>query len=213
MRYFQFKIGQEKLKMKQLKISVRKLHPSVRGGPLIVIVNLLCWIFWYYEYILLCNVIYLGACKLIHVPKWIQHMPSCFVSVSKTAKFVIMRTNEQQPPKNLCFFCDCIFSLVHFRVVFAGYFWDSLEPCRTIQISLTFIYFIDMGHIWSIYNFRLAMVSRMYDNRLTIVWTIHDSRPTIVWILHVYDFRFTIIWNIYDSLADHCKIMYEILYD
>ena len=88
MRYFQFKIGQKKLKMKKLKISERELHLSVRGGPLVDIGNLLFWIFRYYEYILLCNVIYLGACKLNHFPNWIQHMPPCLGCVSKTAKFV-----------------------------------------------------------------------------------------------------------------------------
>ena len=46
-----------------------------------------------------------------------------------------------------------------------------------------------------------------------VVEKIHDFRLTIVWVKQVYDSRPTIVWAIYDFLADHSKIIYEILHD
>ena len=67
--------------------------------------------------------------------------------------------------------------------------------------------------VWSIYDSRLTILWSIYDNRSTIVRIIHDFRLTIVWVIQVYDFRLTIVWTLYDFLADHGKIIYEILYD
>ena len=60
-------------------------------------------------------------------------------------------------------------------------------------------------------GFMLSIVWAIYDNSLTIVWTIHDIRLTIVWVIQVYASRLTIVWTINDFLADHSKIICEVL--
>ena len=42
---------------------------------------------------------------------------------------------------------------------------------------------------------------------------VYYFRLTIVWAIQVYDCKLTIAWTTYDFLADHGKIIYEILYE